>query len=98
MNQKGHLTKHQYLTLSEPKGGPWPGLQVSSIISSCTFQGVMIKNGLMMVIITNLQIILTLTFHPYFNLKIFVVSNEKEIVLTVFIKMRNFSPFLPSPA
>ena len=31
MNQKGHLTKHQYLTLSEPKGGPWPELQVSSI-------------------------------------------------------------------
>ena len=24
MNQKGHLTKHQYLTLSEASGSPWP--------------------------------------------------------------------------
>ena len=31
MNRKEHLTKHQYLTLSEPNGGPWPELQVSSI-------------------------------------------------------------------
>ena len=40
MNQKGHLTKHQYFSLSEPKGGPWPELQVSSInktISSYIF-------------------------------------------------------------
>ena len=29
VNQKGHLTKHQYFSLSEPKGGPWPELQVS---------------------------------------------------------------------
>ena len=26
MNRKGHLTKHQYSSMSEPKGGPWPKL------------------------------------------------------------------------
>ena len=29
VNQKGHLTKHQYTTMSEPKKGPWPELQMS---------------------------------------------------------------------
>ena len=29
VNQKGHLTKHQYTSMSEPKEGPWHELQVS---------------------------------------------------------------------
>ena len=29
VNQKGHLTKHQYSFMSEPKGDPWPELQVN---------------------------------------------------------------------
>ena len=98
MNQKGYLTKHQYLTLSEPKGGPWPGLQVNSIISSCTFQGVMIKNGLMMVIITNLQIILTLKFPPYFSLKFFCGFYGKRDSSRFFYQNEKFAPFSPSSA